>query len=211
MKLLYAVLTLVIISSATTTIYFTYYTSTFYTTDVFQLENEVASLESEISSLKSSIASDLKNAYDDGYSAGIEKQSSSSDTSSSNTDAVSSNTDAVSSNTDAVSSNTRTIGTVEKSGYSTDCAVPMGGDGCYTPVNLSANVGDKIIMTNTDSTGIHSFTSGTVDGFAPSPDGTFDTGILMSGDSFEWTPTVSGEYPYYCMLHAWQVGTITVN
>jgi plastocyanin len=209
MKLLYAVLTLVIISSATTTIYFTYYTSTFYTTDVFQLENKVASLESEISSLKSSIASDLKNAYDDGYSAGIEKQSSSSDTSSSNT--PSSNTDAVSSNTDAVSSNTRTIGTVEKSGYSTDCAVPMGGDGCYTPVNLSANVGDKIIMTNTDSTGIHSFTSGTVDGFAPSPDGTFDTGILMSGDSFEWTPTVSGEYPYYCMLHAWQVGTITVN
>ncbi|MEZ7989581.1 MAG: hypothetical protein QMC56_04655 [Nitrosopumilus sp.] len=207
MKLLYAVLTLVIISSATTTIYFTYYTSTFYTTDVFQLENEVASLESEISSLKSSIASDLKNAYDDGYSAGIEKQSSSSDTSSSDTS--SSNTS--SSNTDAVSSNTRTIGTVEKSGYSTDCAVPMGGDGCYTPVNLSANVGDKIIMTNTDSTGIHSFTSGTVDGFAPSPDGTFDTGILMSGDSFEWTPTVSGEYPYYCMLHAWQVGTITVN
>ena len=209
MKLLYAVLTLVIISSVTTTMYFTYYTSTFYTTDVFQLENEVASLESEISSLKSSIASDLKNAYDDGYSAGIEKQSSSSDTSSSNTS--SSNTDAVSSNTDAVPTITRTIGTVEKSGYSTDCAVPMGGDGCYTPVNLSANVGDKIIMTNTDSTGIHSFTSGTVDGFAPSPDGTFDTGILMSGDSFEWTPTVSGEYPYYCMLHAWQVGTITVN
>ncbi|MFB1007396.1 MAG: hypothetical protein QMC57_07125, partial [Nitrosopumilus sp.] len=208
-KLLYAVLVLVITGSATTTIYFTYYTTTFYTTDVFQLENKVASLESEISSLKSSIASDLKNAYDDGYSAGIEKQSSSSDTSSSNTS--SSNTDAVSSNTDAVSSNTRTIGTVEKSGYSTDCAVPMGGDGCYTPVNLSANVGDKIIMTNTDSTGIHSFTSGTVDGFAPSPDGTFDTGILMSGDSFEWTPTVSGEYPYYCMLHAWQVGNITVN
>ena len=202
MKLLYAVLALVIIGSATTTTYFTYYTATFYTTDVFQLENKVASLESEISSLKSSTASDLKNAYDDGYSAGIAEQSSSSNTSSSNTS---------SSNTDAVPTITRTIGTVEKSGYSTDCAVPMGGDGCYTPVNLSANVGDKIIMTNTDSTGIHSFTSGTVDGFTPSPDGTFDTGILMSGDSFEWTPTVSGEYPYYCMLHAWQVGTITVN
>ena len=202
MKLLYAVLVLVITGSATTTTYFTYYTSTFYTTDVFQLENQVASLESEISSLKSSIASNLKNAYDDGYSAGIAEQPSSSNTSSSNTS---------SSNTDAVSTITRTIGAVEKSGYSTDCAVPMGGDGCYTPVNLSANVGDKIIMTNTDSTGIHSFTSGTVDGFTPSPDGTFDTGILMSGDSFEWTPTVSGEYPYYCMLHAWQVGTITVN
>ena len=85
MKLLYAVLALVVIVSATTTTYFTYYTATFYTTDVFQLENEVASLESEISSLKSSTASDLKNAYDDGYSAGIAEQSSSSNTSSSNT------------------------------------------------------------------------------------------------------------------------------
>ena len=137
MKLLYAVLTLIIIGSATTTTYFTYYTTTFYTTDVFQLENKVASLESETSSLKSSIASDLKNAYDDGYSAGIAEQSSSSNTSSSNTS---------SSNTDAVSTITRTIGAVEESGYSQDCH-PMGGDGCYTPVNLSANVGDKIIMT----------------------------------------------------------------
>ena len=214
MKLLYTVLALVIISStATTTIYFTYYTTTFYTTDVFQLENKVVSLESEISSLKSSIASDLKNAYDDGYSAGIAEQSSSSNTSSSNTSSSNtSSSNTSSSNTDdAVSTITRTIGTVEKSGYSTDCAILMGGDGCYTPVNLSANVGDKIIMTNTDSTGIHSFTSGTVDGFTPSPDGTFDTDILMSGDSFEWTPTQAGEYPYYCMLHAWQVGTITVN
>ena len=202
MKLLFAVLVLVIIGSATTTIYFTYYTATFYTTDVFQLENKVASLESEISSLKSSIASDLKNAYDDGYSAGIAEQSSSSNTSSRNTS---------SSNTDAVSTITRTIDTVEESGFSQECAVSMGGDGCYNPVNLSANVGDKIIMTNADSTGVHSFTSGTIDGFTPSPDGTFDTGILMSGDSFEWTPTVSGEYPYYCMLHSWQVGTITVN
>ena len=202
MKLLFAVLALVIIVSATTTIYFTYYTTTFYTADVSQLENKVASLESEILNLKSSIDSNLKNAYDDGYSAGIAKQSSSSVASSSNLS---------SSNTDSVSTITRTIGTVEESGYSTDCAVSMGGDGCYTPVTLSANVGDKIIMTNTDSTGVHSFTSGTVDGFTLSPDGTFDTGILMSGDSFEWTPTVSGEYPYYCMLHAWQVGTIIVN
>ena len=201
MKLLYVVLVLVLVGSATTTTYFTYYTATFYTTDIFQLENKVASLESEISSLKSSIASDLKNDYDDGYSAGIADQSSASNSSSSKI---------TSSNTDPAST-TRTIDTVEKSGYSTDCALAMGGDGCYTPVNLSANIGDKIIMTNTDSTGVHSFTSGTVDGFTPFPDGTFDSGMLMSRDSFEWTPTVSGEYPYYCMLHAWQIGTITVN
>jgi len=202
MKLLFVVLVLVLVGSATTTTYFTYYTATFYTTDIFQLENKVASLESEISSLKGSIATDLKNAYDDGYSAGIADQSSSSNWSSSNIS---------SSNTDPASTTTRTINTVEKSGYSTDCAVLMGGNGCYTPVILSANVGDKIIMTNADSTGVHTFTSGTVNGFTPNPDGIFDTGVLMSGDSFEWTPLSSGEYPYYCMLHTWQVGTIIVT
>ena len=201
MKLLYVVLVLVLVGSATTTAYFTYYTATFYTTDIFQLENKVASLESEISSLKSSIATDLKNAYDDGYSAGIADQFSASNSSSSKI---------TSSNTDPAST-TRTIDTVEKSGYSTDCAVLMGGDGCYTPVILSANVGDKIMMINADSTGVHTFTSGTVNGFTPNPDGIFDTGVLMSGDSFEWTPTETGEYPYYCMLHTWQVGTIIVN
>ena len=201
MKLLYAVLVLVLVGSATTTIYFTYYTATFYTTNIFQLENKVASLESEISSLKSSIATDLKNAYDDGYSAGIADQFSASNSSSSKI---------TSSNTDPAST-TRTIDTVEKSGYSTDCAVLMGGDGCYTPVILSANVGDTIVMSNSDPTGVHTFTSGTVNGFTPNPDGIFDTGVLMSGDSFEWTPISSGEYPYYCMLHTWQVGTIIVN
>ena len=201
MKLLYVVLVLVLVGSATTTTYFTYYTATFYTTDIFQLENKVASLESEISSLKNSIESDLNNAYDDGYAAGIAEQSSSSNSSSSKI---------TSSNTDPAST-TRTIDTVEKSGYSTDCAVLMGGDGCYTPVILSANVGDKIMMINADSTGVHTFTSGIVNGFTPNPDGIFDTGVLMSGDSFEWTPTETGEYPYYCMLHTWQVGTIIVN
>jgi len=66
-------------------------------------------------------------------------------------------------------------------------------------------------MTNTDPTGVHTFTSGTVDGFAPSPDGAFDTGVLMSGDAFEWTPTQAGEQPYYCMLHTWMIGTIIVQ
>ena len=58
---------------------------------------------------------------------------------------------------------------------------------------------------------LHTFTSGTVDGFAPSPDGTFDTGVLMSGEAFEWIPESAGEQPYYCMLHTWMIGTIIVQ
>ena len=66
-------------------------------------------------------------------------------------------------------------------------------------------------MTNTDPTGVHTFTSGTVDGFSPSPDGAFDSGVLMPGDSFQWRIMQEGEQPYYCMLHPWMVGTIVVE
>ena len=101
--------------------------------------------------------------------------------------------------------------TVDESGFSQTCAESQGGPGCYTPVTATVDVGGVVTMTNTDPTGVHTFTSGTVDGFAPSPDGTFDTGVLMSGDAFEWTPTEAGTVPYYCMLHTWMVGEIIVQ
>jgi len=104
-----------------------------------------------------------------------------------------------------------TIVTVDESGFSQTCAASQGGPGCYTPVTATVDVGGVVTMTNTDPTGVHTFTSGTVDGFAPSPDGAFDTGVLMSGVAFEWTPTQAGEQPYYCMLHTWMIGTIIVQ
>ncbi len=99
------------------------------------------------------------------------------------------------------------IVTVDESGFSQACV----DSGCYTPVTATVDVGGVVTMTNTDPTGVHTFTSGTVDGFAPSPDGTFDSGVMMSGDSFEWIPTEAGEQPYYCMLHTWMIGTIIVQ
>jgi len=96
-------------------------------------------------------------------------------------------------------------------------SVPLSSPGCeetnecYTPGDTTVGVGGKITMTNTDSTGIHTFTSGTVDGFSPSPDGIFESGILNADQSFEWTPDTAGEYPYYCMLHTWMQGTIIVQ
>ena len=103
------------------------------------------------------------------------------------------------------------IVTVDESGFSQTCAESQGGPGCYTPVTATVEVGGVVTMTNTDPTGVHTYTSGTVDGFAPSPDGTFDTGVLMSGDAFEWSPTEAGTVPYYCMLHTWMVGEIIVQ
>ena len=99
------------------------------------------------------------------------------------------------------------IGAVEESGFSQSCVEA----GCYTPMIATVDVGGVVTMTNTDPTGVHTFTSGTVNGFTPSPDGTFDTGVLMSGDAFEWSPTEAGTYPYYCMLHTWMIGEIIVQ
>ncbi|MEK0339624.1 MAG: PEFG-CTERM sorting domain-containing protein, partial [Nitrosopumilus sp.] len=96
-----------------------------------------------------------------------------------------------------------------------DLAVPGCGEtevGCYTPNMLTVDVGHIVTMTNTDSTGIHTFTSGTVDGFAPSPDGIFDSGMLMKpGDSFDYTADTVGEFPYYCSLHVWMQGVLIVQ
>jgi plastocyanin len=103
------------------------------------------------------------------------------------------------------------IVTVDESGFSQTCAEAQGGSGCYIPLTAVVNYGDTVTMTNTDPTGVHTFTSGTVNGFTPAPDGTFDTGVLMSGDAFEWVPESAGEHPYYCMLHTWMVGTIIVQ
>ena len=208
-------------------------------TDVSQLENKVASLEFEISSLKGSIASDLQSAYDDGYDDGAEftpvADQSGTATITSLENQNTSLENEITSLENQITSLENQIAdmeeasslipdptvvlvptvveiiTVDESGFSQTCAESQGGTGCYIPSNLTANVGDTIVMTNTDPTGVHTYTSGTVDGFAPNPSGTFDSGVLMSGDAFEWTPTQTGDIPYYCMLHTWMTGTITVN
>jgi len=99
------------------------------------------------------------------------------------------------------------IETVEESGFSQSCVET----GCYTPSVLTIKSGTIVTMTNTDSFGVHTFTSGTVDGFAPNPDGMFDSKILMSGDSYERKFSQKGSYDYYCMLHIWMIGQIIVE
>ena len=83
--------------------------------------------------------------------------------------------------------------------------------GCYTPNTTTVDVGGVVIMTNTDEYGMHTFTSGTVDGFAATPDYTFDSGIIQFGNSFEYTAETVGEFPYYCMLHTWMQGVLIVQ
>ena len=99
------------------------------------------------------------------------------------------------------------IGTVEESGFSQSCVET----GCYTPSVLTIKSGTIVTMTNTDTTGVHTFTSGTVDGFTPIPAGMFDSEVLMPGDAYERKFSQKGTFDYYCMLHTWMTGQIIVE
>ena len=104
------------------------------------------------------------------------------------------------------------IGTVDGSGFAQECAVMNGGAGCYTPMVATVDVGGVVTMTNSDSTGSpHSFTAGTIDGFAQNPSGEFDSGFMEADTTLEWIPTEPGTVPYYCMLHVWMIGEIIVQ
>ncbi len=78
---------------------------------------------------------------------------------------------------------------------------------CYIPFNVSISAGEEITWSNDDSAA-HTVTSGTpTDG----PDGIFDSGLFMAGGTFSVTLDESGEYPYFCMVHPWMTGNISVN
>ena len=99
------------------------------------------------------------------------------------------------------------IGAVEESGFSQACVET----GCYTPGVATVDVGGVVTMTNTDPTGVHTFTSGIVDGQVPIPDGMFNSQVLMVGDAYERKFSQKGTYDYYCMLHTWMTGQIIVE
>ncbi len=81
-------------------------------------------------------------------------------------------------------------------------------EGCYIPKEATVDVGGKVIFSNTD-TASHSFTSG-----VPMNNEVgilFNSGLLKTGESFEWIPTTVGEFPYFCMIHPWMAGLIVVQ
>lgn len=80
-------------------------------------------------------------------------------------------------------------------------------DECYIPSRVKIKV-NKTAMWKNDDNAAHTVTSGTPDS---GPDGEFDSGLFDSGKSFAHTFKKKGAYPYFCMLHPWQTGIITVE
>lgn len=78
---------------------------------------------------------------------------------------------------------------------------------CYIPYHVTATAGTEIVWSN-DDTAAHTVTSGNPqDG----PDGLFDSSILAGGLTFSVTLDEPGEYPYYCIVHPWMLGNITIE
>ena len=78
----------------------------------------------------------------------------------------------------------------------------------YVSTKVSVKPGQTVIWKN-DDTAIHTATSG--QDF--SPDGKFDTSFISPGQSSKpiAMPTQPGQYPYFCTLHPWMTGTVTVG
>ena len=77
----------------------------------------------------------------------------------------------------------------------------------FLPAETSIDAGIEIIWSNDDEAA-HTVTSGTPEG---GPDGVFDSSLFMAGDEFSYTFDSPGDYPYFCLVHPWMTGSITVK
>ena len=78
---------------------------------------------------------------------------------------------------------------------------------CYLPANITINAGDTVEWPNVD-TAAHTVTSGSP---AEGPSGVFDSSLLMADATFAFTFEDAGEYDYFCMVHPWMIGSVSVN
>jgi len=79
-------------------------------------------------------------------------------------------------------------------------------DTCFIPSTIEVGPGTTVTWENNDIVP-HTVTSGA----AGSPTGEFDSGLTDGGTTFEHTFEEVGEYPYFCLVHPWMVGTVFVT
>ena len=93
---------------------------------------------------------------------------------------------------------------MSKNSGSTEC---QNQNSCFQPYDFKSWVGKKIVWENQDSSA-HTVTAGTPqDG----PSGQFNSELIMPGGQFATTIKKPGEYDYYCMVHPWARGKISVQ
>jgi predicted secreted protein with PEFG-CTERM motif len=96
-----------------------------------------------------------------------------------------------------------------------DVAIPAGSatpgcestNECYIYAEVTIDAGSEVVWSNEDSAS-HTVTSGDPKN---GPDGIFDSGLFLSGQTFSHMFEEEGEFPYFCLVHPWMQGTVIVQ
>lgn len=98
-------------------------------------------------------------------------------------------------------------------GGQTTVVMPLGSSAAtsgagYEPPTVTVSPGGSVVWDNQDNA-LHTATSGE----SPTPDGKFDSGLIGANQASKpvTMPSEPGEYKYFCTLHPFLVGTITVQ
>ena len=78
---------------------------------------------------------------------------------------------------------------------------------CFIPYEVTVDVGGVVTWSNDDSAA-HTVTAGSA---ADGPSGVFDSSLFMAGTTFSHEFEAEGEFPYFCMVHPWMMGIVTVQ
>jgi predicted secreted protein with PEFG-CTERM motif len=78
---------------------------------------------------------------------------------------------------------------------------------CFIPYEVTVDVGGVVTWSNDDSAA-HTVTAGSA---ADGPSGVFDSSLFMAGTTFAHTFEAEGDFPYFCMVHPWMMGLVTVQ
>jgi plastocyanin len=98
-------------------------------------------------------------------------------------------------------SDTVAVEMAKGSGSNTSCA-----DKCYIPNAVRVKVGGTVTWKNADSAA-HYATSGK----DATSDGIFDSGMVNAGKTFSHKFDKAGTFDYFCMVHPWMMGKVTVS
>jgi plastocyanin len=75
----------------------------------------------------------------------------------------------------------------------------------FVPKSLTVKA-NEIVTWKNDDVAVHTVTSG-----SGAADGIFDSGLLGPGKSFSFAFTKQGTFDYFCQVHPWMTGQITVS
>jgi plastocyanin len=94
-----------------------------------------------------------------------------------------------------------------------DVSIPQGasiqqiGQMYYDPTDITISAGTTVVWTNNDNAA-HTVTSGSLEeGISDD----FDSGLMQPNGIFEHTFNTAGTRDYFCIVHPWMIGTVTVE